>query len=124
MSNRRGPIETLSAVTLVTADMAASADFYGALGFRLAYGGRAASFTCLRSGSSYLNLQLVPEASPVVTVWGRVIFWVDNVDEMYARALAAGYQPSTEPADAAWGERFFHIRDPHGHELSFAKRLA
>lgn len=124
MSNRRGPIETLSAVTLVTADMQASADFYASLGFRLAYGGRDTAFTCLRSGSSYLNLQLVPDAAPIVTVWGRVIFWVDNVDEMHARARAAGYEPSTEPADASWGERFFHIRDPHGHELSFARRLA
>jgi len=24
------------------------------------------------------------------------------------------------PRDAAWGERFFHLTDPDGHELSFA----
>jgi uncharacterized glyoxalase superfamily protein PhnB len=27
------------------------------------------------------------------------------------------------PSDAPWGERYFHIRDPDGHELSFARRL-
>jgi uncharacterized glyoxalase superfamily protein PhnB len=24
------------------------------------------------------------------------------------------------PRDAEWGERFFHLTDPDGHELSFA----
>jgi uncharacterized glyoxalase superfamily protein PhnB len=27
------------------------------------------------------------------------------------------------PTDAPWGERYFHLRDPDGHELSFAKLL-
>jgi len=27
------------------------------------------------------------------------------------------------PRDAAWGERFFHVTDPDGHELSFAEPL-
>ena len=46
-----------------------------------------------------------------------------NVDALYDRALAAGYQPATVPHDAAWGERFFHLIDPDGHELSFARPL-
>jgi uncharacterized glyoxalase superfamily protein PhnB len=25
------------------------------------------------------------------------------------------------PRDAPWGERYFHMRDPDGHELSFAR---
>jgi uncharacterized glyoxalase superfamily protein PhnB len=28
------------------------------------------------------------------------------------------------PADAIWGERYFHITDPDGHEISFAMLLA
>jgi uncharacterized glyoxalase superfamily protein PhnB len=27
------------------------------------------------------------------------------------------------PRDAEWGERFFHLSDPDGHELSFARPL-
>ena len=27
------------------------------------------------------------------------------------------------PADAPWGERYFHVLDPDGHELSFARLL-
>jgi hypothetical protein len=30
------------------------------------------------------------------------------------------YRPDTAPRDAEWGERFFHLTDPDGHELSFA----
>ena len=37
--------------------------------------------------------------------------------------IAAGYPPDTAPRDAEWGERFFHVTDPDGHELSFAKPL-
>ena len=43
---------------------------------------------------------------------------------MHARAVAAGYVPEAEPADAPWGERYFHLLDPDGHELSFARPLS
>jgi uncharacterized glyoxalase superfamily protein PhnB len=53
--------------------------------------------------------------------WG--IFYVSDVDAFYANAVAEGYTPDTAPRDAEWGERFFHITDPDGHELSFARVL-
>ncbi|WP_420715440.1 VOC family protein [Cupriavidus sp. D39] len=37
---------------------------------------------------------------------------------------ARGLRPEAAPRDAEWGERYFHISDPDGHELSFAKLLA
>jgi len=52
-----------------------------------------------------------------------VIFYVSDVDALYARALGAGLRPQAPPRDAPWGERFFHITDPDGHELSFAHPL-
>ena len=52
-----------------------------------------------------------------------IIFYVADVDALYDRALAAGSQPVTAPRDAEWGERFFHLIDPDGHELSFARPL-
>jgi uncharacterized glyoxalase superfamily protein PhnB len=52
-----------------------------------------------------------------------VIIHVSDVDALYQRALDAGLAPESAPADATWGERYFHIRDPDGHQLSFAKRL-
>ena len=116
-------MEQISAVTLVIADMAASVSFYGALGFHLLYGGPDAAFSSFRAGPGYLNLQRGAGPPPGAALWGRAIFWVDDVDAMHERAVAAGLRPLTAPVDAPWGERYFHIRDPDGHELSFARRL-
>jgi catechol 2,3-dioxygenase-like lactoylglutathione lyase family enzyme len=116
-------IEEINAVTLLTADMEAAVAFYTALGFATVAGGPTAGFTTLRAGPGFLNLQLDPAHAPVPAIWGRVIFFVRDVDELHGRAVGAGYQPATAPADAAWGERYFHIRDPDGHELSFARPI-
>ena len=118
-----GQVESISAVTLVTSDMRASVRFYEALGFRALYGGAEAAFTSFAVGTGYLNRQHVPAAGERWRGWGRIVFWVDDVDEVHARVLAAGATPSTEPADAPWGERYFHVDDPDGHELSFARPL-
>ena len=96
--------------------------FYRALGFEVLHGGEESSFTSLRAGVSYLNLIAHP-AEERWSWWGRVIFYVADVDALYGRALVAGYQPATVPRDAEWGERFFHLNDPDGHELSFARPL-
>jgi hypothetical protein len=37
--------------------------------------------------------------------------------------VAAGDEPAMAPSGAPWGERSFHIHDPDGHELSFARPL-
>lgn len=116
-------LEMINAVTLVTADMAASCRFYEALGFGRIVGGPETPFTTYRVGDGFLNVQLDPAHAPVPAVWGRVIFWVRDVDAIYERALAHGYAPEMPPADAPWGERYFHLRDPDGHELSFAKLI-
>ena len=120
---QRDPIESISAVTLLTVDMAEAVAFYQLLGFHLLYGGEEAPFTSFRVGTGYLNLQLDNVGSPR-RVWGRVVLWVYDVDAMYRRAVTAGFDPETSPADAPWGERYFHIHDPDGHELSFARPLA
>jgi uncharacterized glyoxalase superfamily protein PhnB len=115
-------IERISAVTLGTHEMGQAVRFYRALGFEVLYGDEESSFTSFRAGTSYLNLIAQP-AERCWSWWGRVIFYVADVDALYDRALAAGYQPTTEPRDAEWGERFFHLIDPDGHELSFARPL-
>ena len=113
-------IESISAITLATHDMGRAVRFYTSLGFDILYGGEAASFTSYRAGGGYLNLITQGEEKRW-SWWGRVIFYVDDVDALYQRALAAGLQSSTEPRDAEWGERYFHLTDPDGHELSFAR---
>lgn len=112
-------IETISAITLATHDMRRALRFYRALGFTITHGGETATFTSLRAGTGYLNLILQP-ADKTWLWWGRVIFYDSDVDSLHQRVIAAGYRPETQPRDAEWGERFFHVTDPDGHELSFA----
>ena len=114
----------INAVTLVTADMATSCAFYVALGFEPIVGGGDAPFTTYRVGDGFLNVQLDPAHAPVPAIWGRVIIFVADVDAMYERAVAHGAVPEMPPSDAPWGERYFHVRDPDGHELSFARLVA
>ncbi|WP_206997019.1 VOC family protein [Trinickia mobilis] len=117
-------IESLSAITLITRDMAAAVRFYEALGFRRKYGGPDAPFTSYAFGPSFLNLSAEAGRPPGPGPgWGRAIVYVSDVDAMYRKALAAGLTPEFAPADAPWGERYFHILDPDGHELSFAMPL-
>src|SRR5687768_6331862 len=115
-------IEGLSAITLATHDMPRAIHFYQALGFEILHGGEADSFTSFRAGASYLNLIFQP-AERQWSWWGRVIFYVADVDGLFKRACAAGFAPTMAPRDAEWGERSFHLTDPDGHELSFARPL-
>ena len=112
-------IECISAVTLATHDMARAVRFYRMLGFEMIYGGEDASFTSFCAGGGYLNLTAQP-AAKTWSWWGRVIFYHADVDGLHARLAASGHRPDTAPRDAEWGERFFHVTDPDGHELSFA----
>jgi uncharacterized glyoxalase superfamily protein PhnB len=114
-------VEALSAVTLSTRDMARAVGFYEALGFRMKFGGADEAFTSFAIGASFLNL--IAETHGEINWWGRVIIHVSDVDAMYRQAVDAGFTPLFAPSDAPWGERYFHIQDPDGHELSFAKPL-
>jgi catechol 2,3-dioxygenase-like lactoylglutathione lyase family enzyme len=115
-------IESINAITLATQDMRRAVAFYQALQFELIYGGAESSFSSLRAGIGFVNLTRErPEGR--WSRWGRVIFHVTDVVETYAKARAAGFETDTQPRDAQWGERYFHITDPDGHELSFAKLL-
>jgi catechol 2,3-dioxygenase-like lactoylglutathione lyase family enzyme len=112
-------IESISAITLATHDMPRAVRFYRMLGFEIAYGGEDGAFTSFRAGPNFLNLIAQPPER-TWSWWGRVIFYDSDVDALHAKVVAAGYRPDTAPRDAQWGERFFHITDPDGHELSIA----
>lgn len=113
-------IEAISAITLATRDMARAAGFYASLGFTIRYGGATSTFSSFHVGDGYINLMAVPNDQSWGQ-WGRFIIYVSDVDAMYSRALAEGLHPEFTPRDAPWGERYFHIKDPDGHELSFAR---
>lgn len=113
-------IQHISAVTFAVSDMARSIEFYRKLGFQLVYGGDDTAFSSLKAAEAFVNL--VPNPRYEHRWWGRVIFRVDDVDAHYRALQAQGLMPEP-PRDAPWGERFFHVADPDGHELSFAELL-
>jgi len=45
---------------------------------------------------------------------------VENVDELYAQAIAAGGTVKMSPADMFWGDRYGVLVDPFGHQWSIA----
>ena len=115
-------IESISAITLATHDMSRAVKFYQNLGFDVIYGDEEASFTSFKIGAGYLNL-IAERDDRHWSWWGRVIFHVSDVDAIYQKALTCGFEPDAPPKDAPWGERYFHLSDPDGHELSFARPL-
>ena len=115
-------IERISAVTLKVASMTNSVRFYrDVLGMVVIYGGEDFCFSSFRTKHGkgpILNL----EQGRSVTGWGRMIFYVTDVDAIWAYLREKGFHPES-PRDASWGERYFHMHDPDGHELSFAHPL-
>jgi len=121
--------------------MKRSCNFYSQIpGFRLVYGGSPIdTFTTYQIGkdnpSMYLNLELnvvaIINSNPNEhdkKHFGRIIFHTEDVDELYSYLRSNASISNTitfenEPSDAPWGERYFHIREPDGYQLSFAKPM-
>lgn len=119
----------INAITLAVVDMAAALRFHAdTLGLPVAYGGADSEFTTLELDSTFLNLFAHHEP---IKFWGRFIVHVADPDQLHetiVSAVASGDLPESctphaAPADAPWGERYFHVNDPDGHEISFARRL-
>ena len=115
-------VQKISAVTFRVANMTESVRFYrDVLGMEIIYGGEGQCFSSLRAEDApYPILNL--EQGESVTRWGRLIFHVADVDACWAYLRGKGFHPES-PRDASWGERYFHMPDPDGHELSFARPL-
>lgn len=119
-------------------NMKRSCDFYSNIpGFRPAYGGSSNdSFTTFEIGGdmpkTYLNLELATNRKSEYDIpprhFGRVIFHTDNVDKLYLyfkgnEAISKIILFENEPTNAPWGERYFHVLEPDGYQLSFAQPL-
>jgi len=121
--------------------MEKSCKFYSIIpGFKVAYGGSSSdSFTTFEIGEGstykmYLNLEVKRNIDSTIRHnsdkmdFGRIIFYSVDVDELYSRltndaSISELVSFENEPMNASWGERFFHMRDPDGYQLSFAMRI-
>ncbi len=58
--------------------------------------------------------------------FGRIIFHTEDVDRLYSylrknKCISNIVLFENQPMDAPWGERYFHIWEPDGYQLSFVK---
>lgn len=127
-------IQKIAAVTLKVRNMDRACVFYSKIpGLKLSYGGSPNStFTSFEmtdrdSGSrSHINLEFCSEFKS--KNFGRIIIFSEDVDKLYDffkndSTISKIIEIEDKPKDSNWGERYFHIIDPDGHELSFAQPI-
>jgi len=143
-------IYKISAVTPIVENMERSCRFYSQVpGFKLVYGSSDDTFTTFEieeeeehKSKMCLNLELGinnnREPPNLIAEndngwkrqhFGRIIFHTEDVDRLYSYfknndSISNLISFENEPTNAAWGERYFHIREPDGYQLSFAEPIA
>jgi uncharacterized glyoxalase superfamily protein PhnB len=120
-------VADLEAIGITSADLAASLRFYGLIGVAVPApdedhveadvpGG-----VTLMWDTEALIRQIEPDLpSPVRQRIVLAFRCADpaDVDAIYARVVAAGFEGKTEPWDAFWGQRFAYLRDPDGNTVA------
>jgi len=61
--------------------------------------------------------------APVIRSPVNFMLYVENADEAYEKAIAAGMTTSSEPQDMFWGDRNAKVIDGHGYEWTFAHQF-
>ena len=113
----------LNAIGIVASDLGRSIAFYRLLGVELPDEGEGHIEATLPSGTRFM----LDEESVVRSFrpdWTREVgnqlalaFECSSpaeVDELWARAKAEGFDAEKEPWDAFWGQRYAQLRDPDG----------
>jgi len=77
--------------------------------------------TELRIGDSMLMLSEVSEGRPATPV--MLHFYVENVDEVFNAAIAAGASVISEPADQFYGDRSGGCLEPSGNTIWIATHI-
>lgn len=105
----------LNQVTLPARDVAASLEFYVALGFVLIVDS-APRYVRLAAPQGDATLSLhAADAAPVD--WPAIYLECDALDETVARLRARGVVIDEGPIDQSWLWREAWLRDPHGNRL-------
>lgn len=119
---------------LGSADVSASIDFYGRLGFRVTFQDDPAVpvYAAVTRDAVTLHLQWHADAKRVGGHDRPVYrFVVSDVDRLFAAFRRAevirdedlGVSSWASPGDTPWGTREFHVRDPYGNGLQFFRPL-
>jgi catechol 2,3-dioxygenase-like lactoylglutathione lyase family enzyme len=116
------PVPHLDAIGIVSSDLARTRAFYALLGIEFGEGDDHVEATMPN------GLRLMLDTEDVIRSfrpdWARaagnqlaLAFECGSpqeVDELYARVVAAGFEGEKEPWDAFWGHRYAQLSDPDG----------
>lgn len=125
---------TLKTIGLVVANMGKTLSFYRTLGLSIPKNLDSESNVDFEAPNGivlgFLSEEVAKHADPnYQTPIGQNLnlqFIVDTsneVDEVYNRLTAAGYEGYTEPWDAFWGQRFGRVKDPDGRIVNIYANL-
>ena len=114
----------LNAVGIVASDMARSIRFYRALGLDVAETPDEGHVDTVLPNGVRLMLDSEEVIRSFRPEWSRetgnqVALALEcaspaEVDDVYARVTAAGFEGEKDPWDAFWGQRYAQLRDPDG----------
>ena len=123
------PLADLHMLNVVTADLAASLDFYGRIGVDVPEVRDDAAHVELDQPGGF-SLEIDTHASAriwhagfradpggVGMILGFRLATSQAVDERYAELTAAGYAGRQPPFDAFWGARYAIVADPDGNDV-------
>ena len=112
----------LSAIGIVSSDLERSRAFYRLLGLEISAGDDHVSAET--TSGVYVMFDTEDVMRSFRPEWTRetgntvaLAFQCDSpaeVDEVYARVVAAGFHGEKEPWDAFWGQRYAQLHDPDG----------
>ena len=112
----------LSAIGIVSADLERSRAFYRLLGLEISAGddhvsAETASGVYVMFDTEDVMRSFRPDWKRETGNQVALAFECATpaeVDETYARVIAAGFESVKEPWDAFWGQRYAQLRDPDG----------
>jgi len=116
-------VPELNAIGIVASDTARSIAFYRLLGVDFPEHGEGHIEATLPNGVRFMldSEEVVLSFRPDWTreIGNQLALAFEcatpaEVDELYARVAAAGFQAEKEPWDAFWGQRYGQLRDPDG----------
>jgi uncharacterized glyoxalase superfamily protein PhnB len=126
-------VPVLNAIGIASADMARSIAFYRAIGFDVPETPEEGHIdTFLPNGVRFM-LDSEEVMRSFMPNWRRedgnqisIALECDSaaeVDEVYARVIAAGFEGEMEPWDAFWGQRYAILVDPDGVRVNLYAAL-
>ena len=117
-------VEKISAITLRVQNMRASVRFYReVLGLEITYGGEEAYFSSLRTNDGKNPILNLEHGKPA-TEWGRLIFYVVDVDASWTYLKERGFDPRKATRRVMGRTVFPHARSRWPRAVVCASDLA